>query len=51
MEGIINKEGFIENYPRPVTIEQTEIILQQMKEYICKIYKKDGYKGTGFFVI
>jgi surface protein len=32
----------------PATIEQTSIILEQMKESICKLKTKNG-KGTGFF--
>lgn len=45
------KESYIENYPIPITIEDTQIILEQMKNTICKIYKNNGDKGTGFFVI
>ena len=33
----------------PISIEGTEEILKQMKKSICKIHKKDGTKGTGFF--
>ena len=42
----IIKEKLIESSPRPVTIQETEIILSQMKNSICKIYKCNG---TGFF--
>jgi len=45
----IKKEIMIEKYPRPIKIEATEKILNQMKKNICKIYKKGGWKGTGFF--
>ena len=45
----INKEKLLTNYPKPISIKGTEIILKQMKECICKIYLKDGTKGTGFF--
>ena len=33
----------------PVSIEGTEKILNQMRKSVCKIYKEDGTKGTGFF--
>ena len=49
MEEDINKEIFTGKSPDPVTIEGTERILLQMKNYICKIIKKEGEKGTGFF--
>ena len=42
------EEKLLENFPLPVTIEGTEIILAQMKKGICKIKNKNG-KGTGFF--
>ena len=44
----IEKETILENYPLPVTIEATEVILHQMKKCICKIENKNG-SGTGFF--
>ena len=43
------KEKFIEDYPIPITLESTEIILSQMKSSVCKIYLDNGNKGTGFF--
>ena len=43
------KEIFIEGSLKPVSIEQTEIILDQMKNCVCKIHI-EGKKGTGFFV-
>ena len=49
VEEIIKKEIIIENSPRPITIEGTKKILEQMEKCICKIIKKDGNKGTGFF--
>jgi len=45
----MKKENIIKNYPKPITIEQTDIILQQMKNCICKIYINRGKIGTGFF--
>ena len=32
------KEKYIEDYPIPITLESTEIILSQMKSSVCKIY-------------
>ena len=43
------KEKIIDNYPIPVSLESTEIIVNQMKENICRIYMNNGSKGTGFF--
>ena len=43
------KEKFIEDNPNPITLESTEIILNQMKNCVCKIYMDNGNKGTGFF--
>jgi len=43
------KEKIIDNYPVPVSLESTEIIVNQMKENICRIYMNNGSKGTGFF--
>ena len=40
-------EGIIEGAVDYVTIRQTQTILMQMKESICKI--KGKLKGTGFF--
>ena len=44
-----NKEIMIENYPIPVSIKSTKIILEQLQKYICKILKNKGGKGTRFF--
>ena len=49
MENGINEIN-IDSYPEPVTIEGTKKILHQMENNICKIYKKNGEKGTGFFI-
>ena len=43
------KEISIKDSLDPVSIEQTEIILNQMKESICKIHI-EGKHGTGSFV-
>ena len=39
----------IDDYPKPISIEGTKKIVRQMENNICKIYKNDGIKGTGFF--
>ena len=44
------KEKLLNKYPLPVTIEDTEIILKQMKNSICKIENENG-NGTGFFCL
>ena len=41
----IDKEKLLDKYPLPVTIDDTEIILKQMKYSICKIENKNG-NGT-----
>lgn len=46
MEEIIEEQLNNKNHI-PITIEQTEKILVQMKNSVCKIYK-GGFKGTGF---
>ena len=47
---IIKKEKYIPFSPIPVFIEGIETILFQMKNCICKIYKKErNITGTGFF--
>ena len=43
------KEKFLPGLPI-ITMKCTEIILNQMKECICKIKNKNG-NGTGFFCI
>ena len=45
----IIQEKLIENQPIPVSIDGTKKILFQMENCICKIYLKNGEKGTGFF--
>ena len=46
---IIKKEKYNDNSVNPISIEEMEKIIFQMKNCICKIYKNDGTKGTGFF--
>ena len=45
----IETENMINKYPKPISIEGTKTILKQMENNICKVYKIDGEKGTGFF--
>ena len=45
------QEKLLENYPIPITVNQTEIILEQMKKNVCRIYLNNGKKGTGFFCL
>ena len=44
----IEKEQILEEYPLPVTIEGTNIILNQLTKCICKIENEKG-SATGFF--
>ena len=44
----ISQEKYVSEYHLPISIEQTEKIIYQMKHNVCKIYK-GGFKGTGFF--
>ena len=46
---MIEKEKYLDDYPKPITLESTEKIIKQMKNNICKIHLKEGSKGTGFF--
>ena len=48
MDNIIINSN-IKDYLTPISIEGIETIANQMKKSICKIYKEDGVKGTGFF--
>ena len=41
----LKKEVFLKQYPSPITINDTEEILKQMKNSICKIENKNG-NGT-----
>jgi len=43
------QEKLLKNYPTPISVNKTEIILDQMKYNVAKIYTKNGEKGTGFF--
>ena len=43
------KEIFLKDALAPVSIKSTEIILDQMKNCVCKIHK-GKINGTGFFI-
>ena len=45
----IKKEKFIADQPIPIPVEGMTKILNQMKKCICKIFKENDFKGTGFF--
>ena len=42
-------EKKLRDYPRPIFIEENDLITQQMKKTICKVSTESGEKGTGFF--
>ena len=42
-------EKHIEKLPRPITINSTECILKQMKNFICRIDLDEKNHGSGFF--
>ena len=44
----LEEERYIETSPIPISIKNTEKILDQMKKCVCKI-KKGNLNGTGFF--
>lgn len=46
-----NQEALIKFQPIPVDLDGTQLILNQMENCICKIFKDNGEKGagTGFF--
>ena len=45
----IEKEVYIKNYPKPISLKSTEKIIEQMKNNVCRIKLLNGNKGTGFF--
>ena len=46
---MVEKEKYLENYPKPITLKSQEKIIEQMKNNICQINLKDGSQGTWFF--
>ena len=47
----IIKEKKLNKFPEIISLESTEILINQMKKNIFKICLKDGTKGTSFFCI
>ena len=45
----MENEKKLRDYPRPIFIEENDLITEQMKTTICKISTEAGEKGTGFF--
>ena len=43
------EEKFLDNSMTPLSIENIYKIEDQMINYVCKIHRKGGLKGTGFF--
>ena len=46
---VIKKEKFLTGSTSPIYLEGAEIIISQMKKYICKILLNNGHQNTGFF--
>ena len=44
-----NEGKILVDQPNSVTLRGTEIIIDQMKKNVCKIYLKGEFKCTGFF--
>lgn len=49
MNNDFDEEINILESPAPITIEQIDTILFQMKNCVCQIIKSDGQRGSGFF--
>ena len=45
----MENEKMIRNSPNPINISETQIILNQMMNCVCKIKINNSF-GTGFFV-
>ena len=46
---MVENEKKLRDYPRPIFIEENDLITEQMKTTICKVSTESGEKGTGFF--
>ena len=46
---MVDKEKYMENYPKQISLNATEKIISQMKNSVCKLYLNDQRKATGFF--
>ena len=44
-----NKEKDLGKMPKSISLEQMDIIKEQMEKSVCKIHCIDGGTGTGFF--
>ena len=44
----ISNQSLLINYPLPISLENTEIIVKQMKNNIFRLCRNDGVKGTCF---
>ena len=44
-----NQEILFQDQLSPVLLQGTKTILSQLENCICRIYPKNGGKGTGFF--
>ena len=42
-------EGYLSNYPKYISLDCTEKIMDQMKSKVCKLKLNNGNKGSGFF--
>ena len=42
-------EGYLSNYPKYISLDCTEKIMDQMKSKVCKLKLNNGTKGSGFF--
>ena len=43
------KEEYIASYPKAISFDCTEVIINQMKKNICRIKIEKNLQGTGFF--
>ena len=46
----IRKQKLLLDYHKPISLKQTEKIIDQLKDNICNIFLGGGEKGTGFFM-
>ena len=46
---MIDIEKYLNNYPKPISLNATEKIIRQMKNSVCKLYLNDQSEATGFF--
>jgi len=46
----IIKEKFVSDNHKPISLKQTEKIVEQLKNNICNIFLGGGERGTGFFM-